>query len=97
MINMLFQDKLSLPKINQNVEGMKFSQDEIDHLDSAVRTAYVRTLDTQDVSAKSELQVLEAKENLEKMIDNLKITVERLNVLEELKAEIFRFQCEHLN
>ena len=44
------------------------------------------------MSAESELQVLKAKEKLD-----LKITVERLSTLEELKVEILKFQHEHLN
>ena len=57
MINISLQEKLPLPKINQYVEDMKFSQHEIDHLDSALKAAYVKTLDIQDVSAKLELQI----------------------------------------
>ena len=91
MINILLQKKLLLPRLNQNVEGIMFSQDEIDHLDPSVKTAYFRTLDARDVSTEYESQVLKAKEKLEKTIDELKITIEKLSALEELKVDVVRF------
>ena len=91
MIDISLQKKLPLPRVNQNVEGVKFSQDEIDHLDEDVKAAYTRALDAQDVSADSELQVMKAKEKLEKIINDLKITAETLSAVEDLKAEILGF------
>ena len=76
MIDISLQKKLPIPRVNQNVEGVKFSQDEIDQLDEDVKSAYTWAIDAHDVSADSEAQVIKVKETLEKIVNNLKRTAD---------------------